>query len=54
MQTQLINFTIPKPLLQAMDNQAKQEMKTRSEFIRDAIRYYLKMKGVDFSPPLTS
>lgn len=41
MQTQLINFSIPVPLLKALDTQAKREVKTRSETIRDAVRVYL-------------
>jgi len=44
MQTQLINFTIPKPLLQVVDQQAAQEMKTRSELLRDAVRSYLERR----------
>lgn len=44
MQTQLINFTIPKPLLQLVDQQAQQEMKTRSELLRDALRSYLERR----------
>ena len=41
MQTQMINLSIPKPLLKALDSQAKKEVKTRSELLRDAIRSYL-------------
>ena len=41
MQTQMINFSIPKPLLTALDRQAKNEVKTRSELLRDAVRAYL-------------
>lgn len=41
MQAQLINFSLPAPLLKALDTQAKREVKTRSEAIRDAIRGYL-------------
>ena len=44
MQTQLINFTIPKPLLNALDKQAQKEVKTRSEILRDAVRNYLGQK----------
>lgn len=44
MQTQLINFSIPVPLLKTLDTQANQEMKSRSEFIRDAIRSQLELK----------
>lgn len=46
MQTQLINFTIPRLLLQVVDQQAAQEMKTRSELIRDAVRSYLERKTI--------
>lgn len=41
MQTQLINFSIPVLLLRALDTQARREVKTRSETIRDAVRAYL-------------
>lgn len=46
MQTQLINFTIPRPLLQVVDQQASREMKTRSELIRDAVRSYLEQRVI--------
>ena len=41
MQTQMINLSIPKPLLKALDQQAKKEVKTRSEALRDAVRQYV-------------
>lgn len=41
MQTQMINLSIPKALLKLVDNQAKAELKTRSELLRDAVRSYL-------------
>lgn len=41
MQTQMINLSMPRSLLKALDNQAKKEIKTRSELLRDAIRAYL-------------
>ena len=44
MQTQIINFSIPKPLLKALDDLAKNEVKTRSEALRDAIRTYVSQK----------
>lgn len=44
MQTQIINFSIPKPLLLALDNQARSEVKTRSEALRDAIRLYINQQ----------
>lgn len=44
MQTQMINLSIPKPLLLALDNLAKNEIKTRSEALRDAIRIYINQR----------
>ena len=44
MQNLMINFSIPKPLLQTVDGLAEEEMKTRSELLRDAIRDYLERK----------
>lgn len=44
MQTQMINFSIPKQLLETVDVLAEEEMKSRSEFLRDAIRNYLEKK----------
>ena len=41
MDTQMINFSIPTALLRQMDRLAKEQSKTRSEFIREAIRQYL-------------
>jgi metal-responsive CopG/Arc/MetJ family transcriptional regulator len=41
MRATMINFSIPKALLQLLDKQAKNELKTRSELLRDAIRAYL-------------
>ena len=41
MDTQMINFSIPTTLLRQMDRLAKEQSKTRSEFIREAIRQYL-------------
>lgn len=44
MDTQMINFSIPTTLLRQMDRLAKEQSKTRSEFIREAIRQYLYMR----------
>ena len=44
MQNLMINFSIPKLLLQTVDGLAEEEMKTRSELVRDAIRDYLERK----------
>lgn len=45
MQTQIINLSIPKPLLKVLDQQAKREVKTRSELLRDAVRAYLSRRA---------
>ena len=44
MQSQMINFSIPQPLLSALDKRAKSEVKTRSEALRDAVRLYIKRR----------
>lgn len=41
MDTQMINFSIPKVLLQQVDQEAKVEARTRSGLLREAIRAYL-------------
>lgn len=41
MGTQMINFMIPTKLLRTIDQAAKEEERTRSEFIRDAMREYV-------------
>ena len=51
MQTQLINFTIPKSLLFNIDRFAKKVQKSRSELLREAIRRFLieeKQRKNDF------
>lgn len=42
MQTQLINFVIPQKLLNQVDILAKEDARSRSELLREAIRLYLK------------
>lgn len=42
MKTQLINFVIPKKLLQQVDLLAKKDLRSRSELLREAIRRFLK------------
>lgn len=42
MQTQLVNFTIPKIILVRVDTLAKREARSRSELFRDAIKRYLE------------
>ena len=44
MQTRIINLSIPKPLLTALDKQAKKDVKTRSEALRDAVRLYISQR----------
>lgn len=41
MNTQMINFSIPKILLQQVDQEAKIESRSRSELLREALRAYL-------------
>lgn len=42
MDTQMINFSIPTTLLLQMDRAAQLESRNRSEFLREAIRQYIK------------
>ena len=42
MTTQLINFTIPKPLLKNVDDLAREKKSNRSELLRNAVRNYLE------------
>lgn len=42
MDTQMINFSIPTTLLRRMDRVAEQDSRNRSEFLREAIRQYLR------------
>lgn len=44
MQAQTINLSLPKKLLQAADQAAKAEMRSRSELLREALRTYLLRK----------
>lgn len=41
MQTQVINISLPEPLLKLADLMAEEELRTRSEFFREAIRSYI-------------
>lgn len=52
MKTQLINFTIPKELLEKIDKLAKKEARSRSEILREAVRRLLnevEKRKSDFS-----
>lgn len=42
MNTQLINFTIPKLLLKDFDSLAREKQSNRSELLRNAVRNYLE------------
>lgn len=44
MQTQTFNIALPKDLVKKVDQQAKEEYRNRSEFIREALRIYLKRR----------
>lgn len=46
MDTQMINFMIPTNLLRTIDQVAKEEERTRSELIRDAMREYVSDRGI--------
>lgn len=46
MDTQMINFMIPTNLLRTFDQTAKEEERTRSELIRDAMREYVSGRGI--------
>jgi CopG family transcriptional regulator / antitoxin EndoAI len=45
MDTQMINFSIPKALLKKLDAVAKKDTKTRSEALRDAVRVYVTQQS---------
>ena len=42
MQTQMINFVIPNKLLNEVDLLAREDSRSRSELLREAVRLYLK------------
>ena len=42
MKTQLINFTIPKELLEKIDRLAKKESRSRADLLREAVRRLMK------------
>ena len=42
MKTQTLNIALPQPLVEKIDEAAKREYRNRSEFIREALRVYLK------------
>jgi len=42
MDTATVNLSLPKKLLSQIDQQAKKESRSRSEFLREAARVYLK------------
>lgn len=42
MQTQTLNIALPQNLVKEVDEAAKKEYRNRSEFIREALRIYLK------------
>lgn len=44
MQTQTLNIALPKDLVIKVDSVAKEEYRSRSELIREALRVYLKDK----------
>lgn len=42
MQTQTLNIALPRNLVKEVDEAAKKEYRNRSEFIREALRVYLR------------
>jgi len=44
MATVTVNISFPKPLLKTMDAVAKQEARSRSELLREAVRQYVERK----------
>ena len=44
MSTVTVNVSFPKPLIKTMDAVAKQEARTRSELLREAVRLYIERK----------
>lgn len=42
MDTQIINISLPSDLLKSTDRLAKKELRSRSEFIREALRAYVR------------
>lgn len=42
MQTQTFNISLPKNLVKKIDKTAEKEYRNRSEFIREAVRLYIK------------
>ncbi len=45
MQTQTLNISLPKELVEKVDDVAKKEYRNRSELIREALRVYLQDKS---------
>ena len=44
MSTVTVNVSFPKPLIKTMDAVAKQEARTRSDLLREAVRLYIERK----------
>ena len=44
MNTKTVNISFRKDLLEKIDNVAKEEMRTRSELIRESVRMYIERK----------
>lgn len=45
MRVQTVNLSLPRKLLEAADKVASEEMRTRSELIREALRSYILRRG---------
>lgn len=46
MASRVINISLPEELLREVDQVARRERRTRSEFFREAARRYLETRGV--------
>lgn len=50
MKTQIVNVSLPERMLEAADEQAERELRSRSEFFREAVRWYLINNGIWAAP----
>jgi len=50
MSTAKVMISLPEPFLEEIDRRAKAEHRSRSEFVREAIRFYLRAQEGQLSP----
>jgi len=46
MKTKIVNVSLPAEMLKSADKQAKLERRSRSEFFRECVRWYLIKNGI--------